>query len=1154
MIRKGLCHIVEWGLPACAFGPWAIIMTAGVCFALVTFAWQAQPSKTQTPAKAPAKTATWQAAPRDPRAEAIRLNNLGAAYMNQQRLDKALAAFRQARALDAKLTAAGVNEGIALLNMQRIEPARAVLTDFARRFPENPRVWFNLGLLSKNSGETEQAIAAFERVAQLAPEDADVRYMLGALHAQAQRYDQAIAAFEQALKLVPHHASAEFGLAGAWRRKGDQERARQHFERFQHLTEAKISAPLSPAYGEQGALSLAEHVAQPAGPVSPALPVRFVAVPATQSGLSMKPSGAVASQRRLASATCFFDFDKDGREDLFIGAQLFRNVAGRFVDVTRTAGLAEANTASACAAGDFDNDGWTDLALLPAQGVVLLRNSGNGSFAKLGGITADTSDSSGLMFVDYDHDGDLDLYVLRQAQGRNVLLRNNGNGTFTEWAEQAGLAGEAGRTAKAVATDLNNDRAVDVITTGAEGRPIAYLNGREGPFERRNVWGGGQAGLVRDIAVLDFDKDGWMDVALAHEGEPGLTIWRNVRGQSFSSVPLPRAWSQATSVVTLDFDNDGWLDIGAVARSGKEEGLVLLRNQGPQGFADASGALSKFSKQLATADHLAISDYDLDGDTDILVVNLAGAPLLLRNDGGNRNHAMRLALSGLADNKSAIGTKVEVFAGALYQKFEVTSPNALLIGLGRETQADIVRLLWPGGVLQDEVNVSARTTQKIGQLDRRGSSCPLLFAWDGARYRFIADMIGPGILGHWVGPGQYNVPDPTEYLKVESSAVRPRNGRLSFRFAEPMEEVVYLDQARLLAIDHPADTEVFPNEYFASHPPFPEFRVVTSHGARLPAAAWDDAGRNVLPELRARDRRYVTSLVDAPFRGFTKLHALELDLGEAVALPLEPLRLLMSGFTDYASPTSMYAAHQAGVALIVPYLEARDAAGRWVRVSDDIGFPAGMARTMVADLTGKLPAGTQRIRIWTNLKIFWDQILIDRTPQVAGHAIREVPMAGADLRYAGYMREIPGNPPSDADFSYEQISITGPFARHAGNYTRYGDVSELVSAVDDRFAVFGSGEEIAIEFDATALPTLPRGWKRDYFFFVHGYCKDMDFFAPHGLTVAPLPLARMPGYPDPRPQTESPALDYFLEVNSRFVSERSATRYRFEFPPRQKNP
>src|SRR4030095_16527008 len=148
----------------------------------------------------------------------------------------------------------------------------------------------------------------------------------------------------------------------------------------------------------------------------------------------------------------------------------------------------------------------------------------------------------------------------------------------------------------------------------------------------------------------------------------------------------------------------------------------------------------------------------------------------------------------------------------------------ILAGIGEAREADIVRLLWPTGVPQDEVQLAAGQRHLLKEIDRRGSSCPIAFVWNGQRYEFLSDIIGPGVIGEWVGPGERNIPDPTEYLKVDGRHVKLRNGKVSFRIAEVMEEITYLDHVRLLAVDHPATIEVNPNEYFASQPPFPQLK------------------------------------------------------------------------------------------------------------------------------------------------------------------------------------------------------------------------------------------------------------------------------------------------------------------------------------------
>jgi hypothetical protein len=378
--------------------------------------------------------------------------------------------------------------------------------------------------------------------------------------------------------------------------------------------------------------------------------------------------------------------------------------------------------------------------------------------------------------------------------------------------------------------------------------------------------------------------------------------------------------------------------------------------------------------------------------------------------------------------------------------------------------------------------------------------------------------------------------------------VKPRDGMLSFRFLEPMEETVYLDQVRLLAIDHPAAYEVFPNERFLSAPPFPEFRVIASRNAHPPLGAWDDRGREVLSLIAKTDRNYVTDFEDLPFVGFARLHWLELDLGEWDTQ--KPLRLIIDGNTDYFTATSMYAADQAGVKVIAPYVEAQDAQGKWVRVVEDMGFPAGLERTMIADLTGKLPPGTRRIRIVTNLKIYWDAVRIDQTPDPEELRVSEVPVARAALDFLGYPKEIRLQPASDTTYSYAQRSRSGPYARAAGNYTRYGDVYDLLRASDDRFAVFGSGEGVKLDFDPKTLPALPVGWVRDYFFYADGFEKDLDFYAAHAFTVEPLPRHSLLPYPYPAGKdypSDAEHLNYQLDYNTRTRSDRMPPSLRYHY-------
>jgi Tfp pilus assembly protein PilF len=1105
-------------------------------------------------------------------AEAFRNNTLGVAYMNQQKFAEAQKYFEKALAADPKFGIARLNLGIALLSQQKLEPARAALEEAVRLLPNDPYAWYNLGLVYKDTGETEKAIDAFKHVTQLSPE-ADAHYFLGYLYTQLQRYDQAIAEFQKALNAFPYHASAEFGIARAYQRKGDSDSARQHLARFQKITTEHLGSPFGAGYGDQGRFSLAELGRSGVLTAPPAIPVSYkeqpvvVALPGGHSKLPVPSTGA-----------CFLDYDGDGKPDLFLvsaladgTSRLLHNAGdGRFVDLTDEAGLALKGSGLGCAAGDFDNDGHTDIAVCLNDGVHLLRNKGNGKFEDVTqavGIRREPG-CVGATFVDYDHDGDLDLYVTMQptaaasaeARQHNVLWRNNGNSTFTDVSQQTGLDFDA-TGAGLVTSDFNNDRAIDFIFAGGSQGAAIYLNPREGKFSPLPGIDFTKESLPPAVGVVafDFDKDGWMDLAFTHAGAPGISLWRNVEGKRLERVTLPDfGWQRGWGLSAIDYDNDGWLDLVAVGESSSGGELRLLRNLGAPGFADVTRQVHLNTVKLSQPRAIAVADVAGDGAADLVVTQLAATPLLLRNEGGNQHNWMRVDLKPLNDNKSAIGTKVEIYAGPLYQKWEVQGASGylgqnaptILAGLGAEKSVEVVRLLWPTGVPQDEINLVAKKEHSIGELDRRGSSCPVLFAWNGHEYEFIADMIGPGVVGHWVAPGERDVPDPDEYLKVNARSVRPRNGLLSFRFMEPMEETVYLDQVRLLAIDHPAAYDVYPNERFVSAPPFPEFRVIASRDAHPPAGAWDDHGKDVLSLIAKSDRKYVTGLEELPFAGFAKLHWLELDLGAWDAS--KPLRLIIDGFTDYFTATSMYAADQAGIKVIAPYVEALDAQGKWVRVIDDMGFPAGLARTMVADLTGKLPQGTRHIRIVNNLKIYWDVIRIDQTLEQPDVRVAEVPLADAALDFLGYPREIRLTPASDTTYSYAHRSMTGPYARAAGNYTRYGDVRQLLEKPDDRFVVFSSGEGVKLDFDPRKLRALPAGWVRDYFFYANGFEKDLDFYAAHAFTVEPLPRHSLLPYPYPEGKDypgDAEHLRYQLEYNIRQRSDRMPSTLRYNYAP-----
>jgi tetratricopeptide (TPR) repeat protein len=1095
--------------------------------------------------------------------QAIRLNNRGVAQMGQQFTEKAAASFVEALKKDPKLAQASVNEGIALMTLQKLDDAKKALQAGLALDAGNAQAWYNLGLAQHADNEIDAALASFQQAVKFDPRDADSWYFEGVCYGELKQFDKEIEVLKQALAIQPLHASSEFAMARALQRTGRIPEAKEHFKLFQHMTSTKISAAIGLAYGEQGHYSTVTPVEEPQLHVSEMIPVKLEshAMVANESA-STETGGA-----------CMMDATGSGQMDLVLlqsGAQairvLHRASDGSFQDLDVAGlGLAASGHAVACAVGDYDADTLNDLAVAFDDKVMLFRNLGKGKFQDASaeaGLTG-RNRPTGITFVDYDHDGDLDLLLtgdpLKAGDAPNVLWRNNGNKTFSEWTESAGLGG-AGKTNAAMLTDFNNDRAVDLAVTGDGPAPVMFVNPREGKYPQQRLYDEKLAATT-GIAVLDFNKDGWMDIAVTHDGAPGLTLWRNVAGpdigtRRFGRVNLPLAGAvRGWGITPVDIDNDGWVDLAALVETSSGPQLRVLRNRGDGTFEDVSHALGLDALQLKAPRGLIAGDVNGDGAADLIVTQLDAPPVLLTNVGANKNHFVRLDLTGFADNKTAIGAKVEIFADGQWQKWELAGASGyqtqsapqVLIGLGKAESIDLLRILWPTGVLQDEIDLPHTRVIAMKEADRRGSSCPVLFAWDGHKYRLITDVIGAGVVGHWFTPTRRNIPNPGEWIKVDGQKLAGVDGKLSLRFIEPMEEVNYIDQLRLVAVDHPANVEVNPDERFLDDPPFASGRVIASQPTRLPVAAWDGTGRDVLSILSTRDHDFASGFAASPYDGFANLHALTLDLGALDAK--SPLKLLMTGYVNYFSATSLYAAWQAGIKPISPYVEAELADGSWKRVTGEAGFPAGLERTIVVDLTGKLPAGTRRIRLMSNLEIFWDQVLIDNAVAGASRST-EIPLARAAEHFRGYPTQIDGKSPGDLDYDYDRVSLTGPFQHQRGNYTRFGDVTALLKGVDDRFAIFGSGEEIAAEFDATKLPALPAGWKRDYFFYANGYVKDMDWWDASPFTVAQLPFHEMSRYPYPTAEKfpdDADAVAYQLEWNDRFDSGDPVRSYHFDY-------
>jgi tetratricopeptide (TPR) repeat protein len=705
-------------------------------------------------------------------ADAIRQNNIGIALMERQRFDDALGKFQSACIQDPDSEVGCMNMGIAFLYMQHYEDARRVFVKSTSRQAQNPTPWFNLGLLDKMVGQNNAALKEFEKAATLDPDDPDIEYFLGALYAADRQYPKAIGAYKKAVQLNPFHASAELGLAEVAQQENDTDTALLHLNRFRHITSDNLGEPVSTSYGLQGKYSRAQQLPWAPEPPGPATAVHFSE--ATQAaGLAWPVTTLAKSRKRtddtddsnapgislanfLGSGACVFDYNGDGKPDIFLvnfdgkgNAALFKNLGeGRFANETKAARLEFHGEGTGCAFGDYDNDGNPDFVVGSSAGIKLYHNEGNGTFQ-------DVTDSAGIRcdglvlgvsFIDYDNDGDLDLYVTRfadfsltspsqpftfpynAASPGNILWRNKGNRTFMDWTKQLGLAA-SGPSIGALAVDLNKDGAPDIVLSGWRKTPVALVNSRDGAFQSETPWNSDLPGAVAGMVPIDFDKDGWTDLAFTSWTQPGISLWRNIDGKSFQRVELPDpGWMRGWGLAALDYDNDGWIDLVAVGENFAGEGrILLLRNEGLKGFRDVTQEVGLDKITLHAPRSVVALDSNGDGLADLLITQNNLPPILLKNTGGNKNAWMELALKAESGAKNTSGAKVTVYAGGQRQSWEVTGasgylsqgPPEIRIGMGSSSLADVVHVVWPNGILQNELQVPSLRRTVISEFDPR---------------------------------------------------------------------------------------------------------------------------------------------------------------------------------------------------------------------------------------------------------------------------------------------------------------------------------------------------------------------------------------------------------------------------------------------------
>lgn len=1005
--------------------------------------------------------------------------NMGKAYYeNPMTQVKAVDEFKAALDLAPTSTRDRVNYGLALLRAGKTKEAITELLKAQKEDPTIPHTWFNLGIAYKKEFDHPAAIQQLEGMIKLVPDEPVTHYNLGIEYKLTGKAGLALPQFETASRLNPNFAAPHFQLYNAYREAGRAQEAARELELFNEIKKRKAGASVT----EDPEWSFYSEIYDAAAldsefEIDSASPIFKFQRHKVASGLDAATAGLTV-----------LDFDGSGQPALLAwsknGILLLKNGT---TPVANT-GLENLRNVISIAPGDFNNDGLPDLAVITTTGVSLYVNH-NGRFERFA-VKLPEGHFSKAVWMDFDHDYDLDLFLLGD---QSVLLRNDGSAGFSDQTSRFPFI--AGRAIDAATFELvpdNNE--LDLAVEYEDGRAVVYQDQLLGHYQAKTLPGTIQS--PSGIQAFDLNNDGWPDLIVS--SATGAHLLMNEHGKL---VDRNTDIKTKGPVVISDLANRSLADI--VVNND------VFRNNGRSGF------LRSTVDGIPPVVAIANADFNNDGRPDLAFVTPEGSLEIASNNTVAPNHFLKVQLEGVKNLKQPQGAIVEVKAGAWYQK-RIYTGLPLLFGLRDYPEVDTVRIVWPNGLIQNEIRQPADKDFAYKEKPRLSGSCPMIFAWNGKNFEFITDVLGVAPLGASNGDGQFFPTNHREHIKIPGAALQASNGYYQIRITEELREVSYLDKVQLIAVDHQAGEEIFTNDKFKS-PPFPAFRLFGVEHKLYPLRATDQNGRDVLPRLLKRDLRYVDSFKHN-YAGVAELHYLDLDFGQAA--PENRALLVLDGWIDWADGSTFMAAVQENKdGLIFPYIQVKDANGHWKTVVEDMGVPSGKQKSLVIDLTGKFLSSSREVRIVTNMCLYWDEIYLSVKTAVPSVRLTRIDPESADLHYRGFSRvKIHPQRIQPESFSYKEWSPATMWNPTPGLYTRYGEVRELLMKTDDRLVIMGSGDELRLLFSTHRLPPVAKGWARDFLLLVDGWAKDADANTAYARSVEPLPFHGMSSYPYPKSQ------------------------------------
>ena len=1125
---------------------------------------------------------------------ATRHQNLGLAYLEESQPSKAVEAFTALIELLPDEAIGYGNLAVAHLRLQQADAAEASVKRGIAVAPMDSQLHFILSEVYQLQQQSDLAVEAMKEAVRLAPDELEFRYKL-VRHYLGQRNDpeaqqEAVRHLQELHARSPVNIVVLMKLTLGLLAQGQLDEARNlcqelmlllgdtDAEKLGYLTQGvdaiengdlklatrnvRIFENLhraSPRYQQGIGELVTDILGHPIETFSPGFRARIIAkqtlpidvefVDITEQ-LGLAYVGSPATDTMEVS---LIDYDGDGNLDVYITPTgvLYANSGGQPASMQRFEVVEELTVPHIVAFADLNKDGTQNFLLQTLNGITDFHASG-GDWALSSIVQYEQAATElGILHpVDYDHDGDLDLLSGRTdlAMYRNNSNdQNEGDETFTDVTEQTFVNDASARQpapAEALSADFDDDGDIDIFTIHSETGCTLYDNLRQGKLRAVSD----ETGIAQDIhytaaAIGDYDNDGDIDIFLSTADR--IHLYLNRGDGSFVDDPRLNAdmlnFLSPVLLRNIDYDNDGFVDLWV---SGKN-GMFLFRNDGTGDFTEPypliENVTAKDGAVLQNAIAGAVADYDNDGDLDLFFINGEGKLRALQNNGGNQNNWIQVRLEGITSgnnkvNRDGINSKLEVKVGDLYQQ-QYVSAQVSHFGLGAFNAADVVRVVWTNGVPQNVIKPQSR--QRILEKQILKGSCPFLYVYDGEQYQFVTDLLWRAPLGLVTSMG-FVAPDETrDFVKISGTQIQPKSGKYSIQITEELWETAYFDEVKLIAVDHPANTDIFVNEQYIP-PPFAEFKVYGVKEKRHPKSAVNHRGENVSDALKTFDYHYAVEHAPGPYQGVVEPHAIVLDLGDVSNDA--PVTLFLSGWifpTDTSINVALF--QNPGINPSFPSVSVKDETGQWKTVIDMIGLPAGKNKTITVDLTGKFLSDDRHVRIETDMQIYWDAAFFTVGTQDVPIELTTLNPDSADLHYRGFSEMYRPNLHAPHLFDYQKVTTDAQWRDLAGYYTRYGDVNPLLQEVDDMYVILNAGDEITVEFDAARLPELKPGWVRDFILYSDGWDKDGDINTLTSQTVEPLPFHGMSAYPYPNTEhypDDEAHRRYRLEYNTRRVQHR----------------